>query len=270
MDQLFDRRATPRLESDLPARFSDYDYEWEGRCASISVQGCFIESDDLLEEGTELELALSHPDGDELTIHGIVRWAREPTGRLAAGMGIAFDLRERRSIELSTDFVERLALEDIATAPRYRDALRPLPINTVVYWARGAPENPILSDAERTFLAWVDGSRNLRAIRDAVGEETWDWICYTPFSLRGKGLITTEAGLAAPSAPAQRASGGATRAPATSDVRSRNAQAHQHYQRAVEALETNERGRALTELRLAIMLAPGDPEIIELPEELEV
>ncbi|MFW6369118.1 MAG: PilZ domain-containing protein [Myxococcota bacterium] len=267
-DQLDDRRSAPRVETDLPILFSDYAYEWEGRCISISFQGCFIRYPEPFGEGKELALKLTHPDGDELQIDAIVRWAREDSGRLPAGMGVVFDLRDRRLIELTTDFVERLALEDVVLATRYRDALRPMSIVTVMHFARGAPENPVLTDAERTFMAWVDGERNLRSIREAVGPETWELIRFAPFSLRGKGVLTTDKSLAG-EPPTTRRAGGPARPAGAAEVASRNAQAHRHYENALDALETNDERRALTELRLALMLAPGDPEISDLLNRLE-
>lgn len=267
LDQINDRRTAPRLELEIPVRYSDYGYQWEGVCTSVGVGGCFIQADDPFEPGKDLEVVLFHPDGDELTKDAVVRWGRQPTKRLPGGMGLAFDNRDRRSLELITDFIERLALEDVMLATRYRDAMRPLSITAVLYHARNAPENPVLSDAERTLLSWIDGSRDLRSIRQSVGSEAWDQICYTPFSLRGKGMVTTERTLAADSAAA--GTGTKPAASAGVGVQERNAQAHKHYERAIDALESDEPHRALTEARLAIMLAPGDPEVSRLISELE-
>jgi hypothetical protein len=267
-DQVDDRRGAARLESHLRAYFSDYNYEWEGICTSISVSGCFLESDERFPTGKEIEVRIVHPDGDEIKVDGMVRWAR-PAGRgLEAGMGIAFDLRARAIVEQITDFVERFALEDVQLATRYRDASQPMSIMTVLHPARGAPADPVLNDAERTFLAWVDGGRTLRDIREVVGEESWEKICYAPFSLLGKGVLTSQKALAAPP-KAQTARSPTRPPPSVGQVESRNAQAHAHYEKAMAALEANDKRRALVELRLAIMLAPGDAEISRMIAELE-
>ena len=168
-DVVRDRRVHPRLATRLPVRFSDFQYEWDGTCLSLSAGGCFIATGTGLPEDTDLDVDLVHPDGDALRVEGRVRWSREATSRVAGGLGIAFDFRKRGVLEALTDFVERLAVVDVKTATRFRAAGQPLPASTILYPARDAPPSPTLTTEERALLACVDGRASLHEIPPGGG-----------------------------------------------------------------------------------------------------
>lgn len=272
-DVVADRRSTPRLATELPVVFSDYQYEWDATCLSLSASGCFIATDTLFAPGKDVEVTLNHPDGDTLKAEGRVRWARGTGEREAPGLGIAFDLRSSDIAAGLTDFVERLAVVDVETATRFRAAGKPLPASTILYVARDAPPNPTLTTEERAFLACVDGQAALYEIKSSVGDTQWERICFAPFSLLGKGVLTRRKANADPrrlSGASQRVGGGGSgNAPTAGQVIRRSEKAQDYYQQALYALRANDKRLALTNLRLAIMLAPGDPEITATLAELE-
>ena len=271
-DVVRDRRVHPRLATRLPVRFSDFQYEWDGTCLSLSAGGCFIATGTGLPEDTDLDVDLVHPDGDALRVEGRVRWSREATSRVAGGLGIAFDFRKRGVLEALTDFVERLAVVDVKTATRFRAAGQPLPASTILYPARDAPPSPTLTTEERALLACVDGRASLHEIRQEVGEAQWDRLCFAPFSLIGKGVITQRKERAAALGPGRaRAPVGApaSAGPTARQVIARSDQAQAYYQQALDARSRNDVRLALTNLRLALMLAPGDAEIAAAIAEIE-
>ncbi len=170
-DVVRDRRVHPRLATRLPVRFSDFQYEWDGTCLSLSAGGCFLATGAILPVDTDLDVDLVHPDGDALRVEGRVRWSREATSRVAGGLGIAFDFRKRGVLEALTDFVERLAVVDVKTATRFRAAGQPLPVSTILYPSRDAPANPTLTPEERALLACIDGRASLYEIPPGGGRE---------------------------------------------------------------------------------------------------
>lgn len=269
-DTLTDRRAAPRVTASLPARLSDYLYEWEGRVLSLSAGGCFVSVPQLFAPGKELSVSVTHPDGDELTLDGIVRWARGPGGRLPAGLGIAFDRRHPDRIVDLEDFVERLAVSSVELATRYRAAGRPLPLGTELFPARDAPRDAPLTPEERAFLAAVGDGSPLHEIRRQLGESEWHEASYAAFSLQGKGLVTTDRLRAGQALSGGRPAAGVGRpAPSVQQVRARTGKAQSFYQQALDALNAGDKRLALTNLRLALMLAPGDPEITAALADLE-
>ena len=69
---------------------------------NLSGGGMFITTPDPITPGTELELSLKMPDGDMVSVKGIVRWIRDESkdGDLA-GMGIEFlDIKDSDSTRI--------------------------------------------------------------------------------------------------------------------------------------------------------------------------
>ncbi len=264
MEELLrDRRAYPRLAVSLPCRFSDFNYEWDGTVVSLSTAGCRVESRQLFRPGKDLSFVVRTEEGEELTAEGIVRWVRAATGRDPGLLGVEFDLRRPGLAENTTDFVERLAASDVDVAMRYRAAGRPIPMAQILYQKRQRPPDVQLTNEERTFLACIDGRTDLYGVRQALGP-AWESVSYAAFSLLGKGVLTT--------IQAQGIVGtaqGPRPAPTAKETMARNQKAQEYYEKAMEARATGNVPLALTNLRLAIMLAPGDPEITRALEELE-
>ncbi len=264
MDEfLRDRRAYPRLRVSLPCRFSDFNYEWDGHIVSLSTSGCRVEAQQLFRPGKDLSFTIPDETGGELRADGIVRWVAAPTHRERGRLGVEFDLRKAGVAELLTDFIEALAASDVDVAMRYRAAGRPLPMSQILYRKRQTPEGVTLTNEERTFLACLDGRTDLYGVRDQLGP-AWKAINYAAFSLLGKGVITTH-----------RAQGvigdarGVRPAPTAQETMNRNQKAQEYYEQAMAARAQGNDALALTHLRLAIMLAPGDPEITAAIAELE-
>jgi uncharacterized protein (TIGR02266 family) len=72
----------------------------------MSSGGLFISTPDPVSPGSEVNLSIKLPDGEYLTVRGIVRWTKdEGTGETRAGMGIEFvDLSEEDSAKIKQHF----------------------------------------------------------------------------------------------------------------------------------------------------------------------
>lgn len=275
-DHLRDRRAAPRLTCKVPARISDYHYDWDGVITSISSAGCFFATTEDFTQGQGVEIVILAPLAGELKFDALVAWIHPHSrGDRPRGIGAGFELKDTDRIATLDDMVENLAVENVETATRYREASRPLPYSSVLFIHRAAPSNPILNDDERAFLACVDGNASLTDIMHQMTEAEWAEISYAPFSLLGKGVVTARRALAGDPREAQRI--GAPRlkrvsagpAPTREQVKARNASAHAHYQNGVSALNDGDPRMARTYFVLAMQLAPGDAEITEALQKLD-
>jgi len=260
----------------LELRLSDYHVEWGARCLSLSNSGCFAQTDQELDLELDLEVTLLDEELDqEIVLEAQVRWLREG-GRGPRGAGIAFLERRSERLELLHDLVERLAVADVTTAARFREASEALPMNTILYVARDAPEAPTLSNEERSFLACIDGVVSLNKIRAEMPPEEWQSLAHAPFSLLESGVLTTAKirgvqGLHSSAAGGRRVSSPTflNKSFSKKQTDGRNQQAQEHLGKARAALAQNNPRLARTHLMLGLQLAPGDPEISALFSSLE-
>ncbi len=89
-------RSESRLPITCSVTFSGYKLELEGQVRNLSMSGCALESEELIQPGTPLFLSLSLPDRDEpLEIElATVRWSQAGSvGLKTIIMGL--DSRER-------------------------------------------------------------------------------------------------------------------------------------------------------------------------------
>ena len=76
-----ERRASPRYKVNFHARWGGGDWAGrEGTVGDLSADGCFILTDDLLDEGELVRVELELPDGGVLTLWGHVVYGLERTG----------------------------------------------------------------------------------------------------------------------------------------------------------------------------------------------
>lgn len=96
----FERRRSPRVEVNRPARFRVGDLLLHGQVRDVGMSGLFLRSDLLVEIGERGQVEV---DG-LAPVPGRVVWIRPPSHALGSGFGISFELRdaskERRILEL--------------------------------------------------------------------------------------------------------------------------------------------------------------------------
>ena len=94
----FERREVPRYKVNLPVRWEGRRAAREGTITDLSIGGCFVLADDLIDRGDPVKLELLLPAG-VLTIWGQVIYTAEEIG-----FGVRFTRpmpeAERRKLEL--------------------------------------------------------------------------------------------------------------------------------------------------------------------------
>lgn len=103
------RRQMPRLRFEVAIDLHSRSNFYTGVTENISEGGLFIATEERLPLGTEVELAFTLPAGQQIRAHGVVRWTREPAGRLAGGIGIGFEGLSEAAYEAIGQFLERRA-----------------------------------------------------------------------------------------------------------------------------------------------------------------
>lgn len=85
------QRSTSRVPQKIKSEVSSEDTLTYSTSRNVSNGGVFISTPEPFTPGTDLELSLKLPNGEILTVKGIVRWTRDEgeDGDLA-GMGIEF------------------------------------------------------------------------------------------------------------------------------------------------------------------------------------
>ena len=87
------RRATPRVRMQAAVTIVTASGSFPGFSTNISDGGIFVAMANALPVGTETELHLTLPDGKELSLRGVVRWARhinDDVPDALPGVGIEF------------------------------------------------------------------------------------------------------------------------------------------------------------------------------------
>lgn len=101
------RRSSPRVRMQTAVAIHADSNIFTGFSTNISDGGIFVASVATLPIGTEVDLALTLPRGERLTLRGVVRWTRpvsDETPEVCPGMGIQFiDLPQQ-----SADAIQRL------------------------------------------------------------------------------------------------------------------------------------------------------------------
>jgi len=105
-----EKRRTPRINVDLPARYRSGIVSLDGRAGDLSQDGMFFVSPFLDDASGDVAVELDLPDSDEpLRLLGEVRWVDD--GPRHSGMGIRF---------LNVAISERLRLANFVIHLTYR------------------------------------------------------------------------------------------------------------------------------------------------------
>jgi uncharacterized protein (TIGR02266 family) len=89
-----DRRSRARRDIHAELGIQSGTNFYTGFARDISSGGLFVATYDIPRAGTEVNVNFSLPGGPTLSLHGTVRWIREPDDRdpdLTPGMGVAFE-----------------------------------------------------------------------------------------------------------------------------------------------------------------------------------
>jgi uncharacterized protein (TIGR02266 family) len=87
------RRASPRVRMQAAVDFHSDSNVFTGFSTNISDGGMFVATANTLAIGTEVDLALTLPSGERMSVRGVVRWARrvnDDTPEVSPGIGIQF------------------------------------------------------------------------------------------------------------------------------------------------------------------------------------
>lgn len=86
-----EKRKEERVKKSLRSEVRSEDALTFSSAVDMSRGGIFISTPEPLDNGTNVELSIMIPGGDEVTIQGVVKWVRpDGTGNVRAGMGIEF------------------------------------------------------------------------------------------------------------------------------------------------------------------------------------
>jgi uncharacterized protein (TIGR02266 family) len=85
-----ERRSTPRVAIEVTVSLTSESHFFVGLTGDLSQGGLFVATYRELSIGTEMEVALTLPDG-LLAARGQVRWVRRATDTVAPGVGVAFE-----------------------------------------------------------------------------------------------------------------------------------------------------------------------------------
>ena len=97
-----DKRQHKRISKKVKSQVEHSDMLTYSSTQDLSSGGLFISTPDPVPPGSEVSLSIKLPDGEHLTLKGVVRWTKDE-GRddSRAGMGIEFiDLTEEDSNKL--------------------------------------------------------------------------------------------------------------------------------------------------------------------------
>jgi uncharacterized protein (TIGR02266 family) len=84
------RRKRPRIRMETEIDLQSASNLFTGYSENISQGGLFIATDDTFELGTEVDLAFTLPGGVDVRARGEVKWHREESDDVTAGVGISF------------------------------------------------------------------------------------------------------------------------------------------------------------------------------------
>lgn len=263
--EIVDRRGYDRVALRFPVEWADHYYEWPGECLNFGAGGVYVIGAKPLKPGKKLNVKLLPPHEAPLELAAKVAFATED------GMGLAFDVRAAEAYERAVDLFERLIARDTNLALKVKSKSRVLRLATTLFPTVAAlSANACVNPAEKRVLGFFNDGRRLEELQRAIGEATWPLHANSVFALLERGVLTTNKGLAA--SPEDVAAGRA-KAPVQPAVSTpsgpRPPQAEKYYQKGQLDLDANNPMSALTNFKLALMLAPGDPQILKLVQELE-
>ena len=99
-----DKRQHDRITKQVKSQVEHSDMLTYSSTQDMSRGGLFISTPDPVAPGSEVNLSIKLPDGEYLTVKGVVRWTKdEGKGETRAGMGIEF-------IDLTDEDREKLHL----------------------------------------------------------------------------------------------------------------------------------------------------------------
>jgi uncharacterized protein (TIGR02266 family) len=100
-------RGLPRIAVHAPVRLRQRRREWAGTARNLSRGGVFVESEALLHQHAELELALALPEAPLALASTVeVIWTRPGDEGLAAGMGLRFLGLDRPTVRRLSEYIE--------------------------------------------------------------------------------------------------------------------------------------------------------------------
>lgn len=246
-DGFTERRTSPRVPYRFAAEWSDHFYEWSGDALNVGPGGCFVVGQPLA-QAKILRVALALPGQAPFVVDATVAHAA------ADGMGLAFRLPDTGAFARSADAFERLVVRDPELAARVRRFMPRLEPGVRLYpTPRAARTGAARTPDERRALRLAGTGATVRDLRSRGGAG----LAHAVFALLERDLLTTIQGRGtqgvstvpgeAP-APAPREG---TRAPS----------AERYFRQAQEHLQGGNAPAAITALRLALALCPGDPQI---------
>lgn len=103
-----EKRQFQRVELKTKVNFQSNNNFYEGLSQDISEGGIFIETSEILELGTQVDLCLDLPDGQRIEVLGEVRWVREGNdvdSKFGSGMGIHFSELDEGNLEIIRYFI---------------------------------------------------------------------------------------------------------------------------------------------------------------------
>lgn len=259
----YDRRQYDRIAARFPVEWSDHYYEWAGECLNFGTGGVYVITPQPLKAGKQLKIRISPPREPELELDGKVAFATSD------GMGLAFDVRSAEHFEQVQEIFERMTARDPLLLARLRARVRELTPGTMLYPTRlSGGANATVNPLEKQALGLVGDGKRVDEIARGQGDRMFQ-LAHGIFALLERGVLTVRQGDAAkPGEVSRQPSGPQAGAPATPSG-PRNAQAEKYLQKGKEDFAAGNKLAALTNFKLAIMLAPGDPVILGYLEELD-
>ena len=261
-----DRRAYDRIPARFPVTWADHYYEWKGECLNFGAGGCYVLAEKPLKPGKKLTVKLMPPREAELELPGKVAFATSD------GMGLSLDVRAPEAFERAIDLFERMIARDTSLAVRLKTKPRLIEPSTVLYATPAAlAAGAVVNAEEKRILSQFNDAKRVDELKKACGD-AWLSHVHAVFALVERGILTTNRALAArpedlasgrPRAPAPVEAGAAPSGP-------RPPQAEKYYQKGKDDLAAGNKLSALTNFKLALMLAPGDPVILKIVDELDV
>jgi uncharacterized protein (TIGR02266 family) len=88
-----ERRTVRRIELNVGVGFRSGASFYTGHTSDLSEGGLFVASHMLQPIGAEVALTFALPTGPEISVHGVVRWHRDPrvaSRSMPPGMGVQF------------------------------------------------------------------------------------------------------------------------------------------------------------------------------------
>jgi hypothetical protein len=246
-DGFQDRRTSARIPVQFPATWSDHFYEWPGEALNLGAGGVFTVGAPL-DPGKQLRISLELPGQDPLTLDATVAHATSD------GMGFAFRLQDTATFARAVEAFERQVVRDPQMAARARRHVGSLPDAERLFPTPRALQGGGRTPAENRALNLVGSGAQVRELRTRGGAALGPVL----FALLERDLLTTHESRAVRDAPAPwtEPSAGPTRRESA-----RSPAAERYFQQAVQELADGNDRAAVTSLRLALVLSPGDPQI---------